>query len=177
MRKPSGAASFHGYAGLEMNCKLNEMAPNAANEVQIQGFKNAFDEFRTESVNLAEKLLCCIALYLGIVEDELVKRHTNMRDRNVRSQTNMRSSMYSHFESLTKKRKAIPEDPSIRCGEHCDWHTITLLFQDDIGGLEVKKLSGEWLAATPIQNTVLLMEIYSGGRLPATPHRVKIVDE
>ena len=25
----------------------------------------------------------------------------------------------------------------LRCGVHTDYHTITLLFQDDVGGLEV----------------------------------------
>ncbi len=37
----------------------------------------------------------------------------------------------------------LPEESNIkpgqvRCGEHSDYGTITLLFQDDVGGLEVK---------------------------------------
>ncbi|ODM90281.1 hypothetical protein Ocin01_16398 [Orchesella cincta] len=202
MRKPPGAASFHGYAGPGDEL-LNATAPNAANELrqfydvtghiesndicyfpsEVPGFKDAFDEFRQESVNLSDKLLRCISLYLGLKEDELVKRHTHMKDRSVPTQTVIRSSMYSPLETM-KNDVRIPEgeEADIRCGEHCDWHTITLLFQDLVGGLDIRTVSGEWVAATPIENSILLitgdlMEIYSGGRLPATPHRVRIVDD
>lgn len=72
-----------------------------------------------------------IAIYLGLDADDLLKRHTHLYDRSVPTQTVMRSSMYSPL-------KDAPEG-AIRCGEHCDWHTITLLFQDMVGGLEVSK--------------------------------------
>lgn len=99
---------------------------------EVTGFKDAFDEAREACVKLSDTLLRCIALYLGLKEDEIVKRHTHLYDRKVPTQTVMRSSMYSPLENVEK----IPEG-AIRCGEHCDWHTITLLFQDMIGGLEV----------------------------------------
>jgi isopenicillin N synthase-like dioxygenase len=44
-----------------------------------------------------------------------------------------------------------------RAGEHSDYGTITLLFQDDIGGLEVLKKSGEWFPARPIPDTGTLL--------------------
>lgn len=80
-----------------------------------------------------------------------------------------------------------------RCGKHSDYGTFTLLFQDDIGGLEVKCLGichftetlnallvqvfsgGEWIPATPIPETVLvnvgdLMQFWTADRYPATVH-------
>ena len=43
----------------------------------------------------------------------------------------------------------------IRCGEHSDYGTVTFLFQDDLGGLEVK--SGErWIEATPIKGSIVV---------------------
>ena len=65
------------------------------------------------------------------------------------------------------------------CGEHSDYGTITLLFQDQLGGLEVKDVDGNWVSAEPIPGTILvnvgdLLESLSGGKFPATRHRVTI---
>jgi len=196
MRKPPAAASFHGYAGPGDEL-LNESKKDAhecrefydvtghieSNDLayfpkEVPGFKTAFDEARIVCADLADKVLRAISLYLGLKEDDLMKRHKNVHDRSVPTQTVMRSSMYS---PLLDDKEKVPEG-TVRCGEHCDWHTITLLFQDLIGGLEVRGTSGKWVPATPIQDAILLnsgqlLEIYSGGRLAATPHRVRILAE
>lgn len=99
---------------------------------EVFGFKAAFDQVRKNCLPLTETLLRCIAIYLGLEPDTLLKRHTHLYDRTVPSQTVMRSSMYSPLKETQKVKEG-----AIRCGEHCDWHTITLLFQDMIGGLEV----------------------------------------
>ncbi|XP_076329990.1 uncharacterized protein LOC143235646 [Tachypleus tridentatus] len=51
--------------------------------------------------------------------------------------------------------------------------TITFLFQDDSSGMELKTKSGEWIQATRIKGTVLvlvadLLSIWSNGLYPAT---------
>lgn len=57
---------------------------------------------------------------------------------------------------------------------HCDWSWITLLYQDDTGGLEQQDADGAWReVSAPFSVTIgELAEIYTGGRLRATPHRV-----
>ena len=77
---------------------------------------------------------------------------------------------------------AIPLDKEIkegqvRCGEHSDYGTLTLLFQDLIGGLEVKIRDGEYIPATPIPGTIVvnigdLMQRWTADRLIATKHRI-----
>jgi isopenicillin N synthase-like dioxygenase len=70
------------------------------------------------------------------------------------------------------------KDGQERCGEHTDWGTITLLFQSDQGGLEVRLRTGEWICAPPLADCVLVnigdqLQAWTGGRLVSTPHRVR----
>ena len=41
-------------------------------------------------------------------------------------------------------------------GPHTDFGTLTLLYQDGVGGLQVQNRDGEWLTATPIEGTLVV---------------------
>ena len=41
-------------------------------------------------------------------------------------------------------------------GPHTDWGVLTLLYQDDVGGLQVRGRDGKWLAAHPIADTYVV---------------------
>lgn len=60
---------------------------------------------------------------------------------------------------------------------HLDFSLLTLTLQDDVGGLEVRRPDGCWLAvpsrpATWLVHVGELLQYASGNRLVATPHRV-----
>jgi isopenicillin N synthase-like dioxygenase len=60
---------------------------------------------------------------------------------------------------------------------HTDYGCMTLLWQDDVGGLEVRGLDQEWVTAHPIPGTLVvnigdLLARWSNDRLTSTPHRV-----
>ena len=62
-------------------------------------------------------------------------------------------------------------------GEHTDYGYLTVLKQDDSGGLQVK-VGGEWIDAPPVPNSFVCnlgdaLEHNTGGLLRATPHRVR----
>lgn len=62
-------------------------------------------------------------------------------------------------------------------GEHTDYGLLTILKQDNNGGLEVKSKS-RWIPAPPIENTFVcnigdMLDRMTGGYYLSTPHRVK----
>lgn len=61
-------------------------------------------------------------------------------------------------------------------GEHTDYGLLTLLAQDDCGGLQVRTDTG-WIEAPPVAGTLVcnvgdMLERLSGGRFVSAPHRV-----
>ena len=60
---------------------------------------------------------------------------------------------------------------------HTDYGCMTLLWQDEIGGLEVQGLDGEWVTAHPLPGTLVvnigdLLARWTNDQFISTPHRV-----
>jgi isopenicillin N synthase-like dioxygenase len=65
----------------------------------------------------------------------------------------------------------------VRAGAHSDYGSITLLFQDAAGGLQVKSPNGTFVDATPIEDTCVvnagdLLARWSNDLIKSTIHRV-----
>ena len=65
----------------------------------------------------------------------------------------------------------------VRAGLHSDYGSITFLFQDSRGGLQVERQGGNFVDVTPIEGTIVmnagdLLSRWSNGLIRSTRHRV-----
>jgi isopenicillin N synthase-like dioxygenase len=78
-----------------------------------------------------------------------------------------------HYPSAEARQS--PEQQG--CGAHSDYGCITILAQDDVGGLQVRAKNGSWINAAPIPGTFVinigdLMARWTNDRYVSTLHRV-----
>ncbi|MBT7583744.1 MAG: isopenicillin N synthase family oxygenase, partial [Kordiimonadaceae bacterium] len=62
-------------------------------------------------------------------------------------------------------------------GPHTDFGLLTVLCQDNVGGLQVETAKGEWIKAPPIEGTLIvnvadLLHRWTDGAYKSTTHRV-----
>jgi isopenicillin N synthase-like dioxygenase len=72
-----------------------------------------------------------------------------------------------------------PEPLQIRAGAHTDFGTLTLLFQDGLGGLELRRRDGTWIAAPSRADAILVntgdcMQRWTNDVFRSTAHRVTL---
>lgn len=75
----------------------------------------------------------------------------------------------------TQKEGSGEGDVSI--GSHTDFQLFTILWQDEIGGLQVLDAKGQWLLARPVEGALVVnfgdyMERITNGKFKSTVHRV-----
>ncbi|OIW33306.1 thymine dioxygenase [Coniochaeta ligniaria NRRL 30616] len=81
-----------------------------------------------------------------------------------------------HYPAVNKEVFKI-NPGQVRAGEHSDYGSMTLLFQDSRGGLQVKSPNGKFIDATPIPGTCVvnagdLLARWSNDTIKSTIHRV-----
>ena len=91
----------------------------------------------TEFFEICKKLsiIVCKAINLGLKTDDksnFLYNHHNGIGNFDENPTTLRLLYYPSIEDGDSV-----QDQQLRCGEHSDYGTITLLFQDDAGGLQV----------------------------------------
>ena len=69
----------------------------------------------------------------------------------------------------------------IRLGEHTDYGSFTLLFQDNVGGLQLEQ-EGHYVDAVPMQDAIFIiigesLNLLSGGLLKSKKHRVMVPED
>jgi isopenicillin N synthase-like dioxygenase len=126
-------------------------------------WRSVVERYYAAVFELGQRLLGAFALALGMPRDHFrgLYRHPLVRARLL------------HYP---------PQPPDVGAdqfgaAEHTDYGTITILWQDAVGGLQVRNRAGEWIDAPPVEDTFDInigdmLELWSNDLFASTPHRV-----
>lgn len=131
---------------------------------EVQALADAFAAFHVRCAEVADEILRALATGFELPDTYFVSRHGKNN-----------TLRLLHYPAVTHAAL----EGQMRVGSHTDFGTITLLFQDPSGGLEVLSADGRWLHAPSIAGTVLinigdLMQQWTNLEFRSTQHRVAI---
>ncbi|KAM0747559.1 oxidoreductase [Meredithblackwellia eburnea MCA 4105] len=135
-------------------------------EDDIPGFKSAMSHFHLSAHTLNLRIMSLLALALQLPYD-FFEPQINQRCNNLR---------LLHYPAAKRGEEGKGDSRLI---PHTDDGTITLLWQDFTGGLEVQAPNGEWVPVVPKPRTLLvnvgdMLERWSNDSLKSTRHRAVI---
>ena len=133
----------------------SEYWPNSEFEAFMRTFYKSIAQ-------IASDVMAAFAIALDLPEEFFERRHTGL------TQT-LRLLHYPPVKYVSEGQ--------LGAGAHTDYGTLTVLFQDQEGGLQVQGLDGKWIDAPPIPGTVIintgdLISRWSNDYFKSTPHRV-----
>ncbi|GER50418.1 2-oxoglutarate (2OG) and Fe(II)-dependent oxygenase superfamily protein [Striga asiatica] len=125
------------------------------------------EEHAAEIQKLAFKLLELISLSLGLAQDRL---NGFLKDQ-------------TSFIRLNHYPPCPISDLALGVGRHKDAGALTILAQDDVGGLQVKRKSdGQWVLVKPTPDAYIInvgdiIQVWSNDKYESVEHRVKVNSE
>lgn len=131
--------------------------------------KSACDTWFNAAHEVAFDLLRGFALGLNCAEDQFVAAASDLP---------LAGAMPLSRASLVYyPPQAYLAAPRVGVSEHTDFGVLTVLFQDSVGGLQVRTARGDWIDAPPIADTLIvnvgdLLHRWTNGTYLSTPHRV-----
>lgn len=126
------------------------------------GLRPALEAYWSEMMRLANQLMGAMALSLGL-DESYFDQSINWPLAQIR---------LNHYPPQTKHL----DGSEMGIDEHSDYGCLTILAQDDVGGLEVKNAAGTWIHAPPIPGTFIInlgqqMQRWTNDLFKATMHR------
>ena len=133
----------------------------------IAGFRETVLDYMAAMTTLGHRIMAAVAMSLGLERTYFADRYT--RDPLI---------LFRIF-NYPGDPTAAGNEPRWGVGEHTDYGLLTILKQDDTGGLQVKS-RGQWIEAPPVPGTFLcnigdMLDRMTGGIYRSTPHRVRNV--
>jgi len=129
----------------------------------LTGFRETVVAYEQAMLRLAQRLTEMVSEVLGDTDRAIARSFE-------------RPTTWLRLLHYPPQPPATPDDV-YGSAPHTDFGFITLLAQDDVGGLQVQSPDGEWIDAPPragtfVMNVGQMLHQWSNGVLRATPHRV-----
>ena len=141
----------------------------------VDDFERMTKELFTMFATLVKRFLDVLSIGLNIPVDLLRDAHKQLGQRG--NTSTLRSLYYPPIPPNSDIKPG-----QVRLGAHDDYGTITFLYQDDVGGLDLKRPGVGFVPATPVPgtlvvNTCCLLQQLTADRFIAAEHRVLIPEE
>ncbi|KAJ0029142.1 hypothetical protein NQD34_004139 [Periophthalmus magnuspinnatus] len=136
----------------------------------LSDFREVHTSFFHRCTALGLRVLRLLALSLHLPPETFVKDHSKIGE--LENCTTLRSNFYPPIDAGQAK------PGQLRCGEHSDYGSITLLFQSS-PGIQVRSVSGEFISAPCLPGAVLvniadLMQRWTSDTFISAVHRVQL---
>jgi len=140
-------------------------APN--NWPALPDFEAAVSAYYQGSFEVGMKALEGFAIYLGQVPDFFSRNFTHP----------VADMVINHYYGYELALSVGGDEDGTASGAHTDHGIVTILWQDESGGLEVLDRNENWVTVPPIRGSYVinvgeLMKRWTNGRFRATIHRV-----
>ncbi|CAA0820773.1 2-oxoglutarate (2OG) and Fe(II)-dependent oxygenase superfamily protein [Striga hermonthica] len=131
-------------------------------------FSEVLQEYGSKMIELSKTILKILLMILGdgfetkYYEPEFKNCHGYLRINNYTPPKNIRDQVEEEVEGL---------------GMHTDMSCLTIVYQDEIGGLQVRSREGKWMDIAPCEGTLVvnigdMLQAWSNERLRSSEHRV-----
>ncbi|CAG8983073.1 hypothetical protein HYALB_00006101 [Hymenoscyphus albidus] len=155
----------------EIGSEENEEQPNVwLPEKVFPNFRKFFMDFYWKCSATSQEILKAIGTGMHSKDPEFLLKYHSGHNNQLR---------LLHYPPIPAAQ--LESEASARMPAHSDWGSITMLFQDDCGGLEVENqhVPGEFIHVTPLKNAIVmnigdLLMRWSNDWLKSTLHRVTL---
>jgi isopenicillin N synthase-like dioxygenase len=139
----------------------------------VDGFREALTDHFNACSDLAMRASVLVLAALGLSHESAEHSHGD------RVTSTMRLNRYSVGDPLPEsERTGLAELADVALGQHTDLGLITLLIQDDVGGLQTESTEDGWIDVEPRPGTIVVnlgdtMQVWTNDRYRAALHRVR----
>ncbi|WP_299725848.1 2OG-Fe(II) oxygenase family protein [uncultured Tateyamaria sp.] len=130
---------------------------------ELSGFRQACDAYVAAMTDLGHKLMGLALEAIGVSDRTILRAFEP-------------PTIWLRLLRYPPQPPQAPDD-LFGAAPHKDFGCLTLLAQDDVGGLQVQTPAGHWVDAPPIKDAFIvnvgdMLHRLSNGKLLSTPHRV-----